>query len=70
MIQTDFDSKLTAPECDFLIDLLTYPTGNVDGDNNYLQRSSQKYKINVRTIKKKLGVQADIADGEIEYVVR
>ncbi len=63
MIQTDFDSKLTAPECDFLIDLLTYPTGNVE-------RSSQKYKINVRTIKKKLGVQADIADGEIEYVVR
>tara|TARA_B100000902_G_C26882296_1_gene703229 strand:+ start:264 stop:455 length:192 start_codon:yes stop_codon:yes gene_type:complete len=60
--QTMLDSKLTSPECDFLIHVLTKRTNPDD--------VAVKYDVKIRTIIKKLGVQADIADGEVEYVVR
>tara|TARA_B100000029_G_scaffold475823_1_gene519427 strand:+ start:768 stop:977 length:210 start_codon:yes stop_codon:yes gene_type:complete len=64
---TNVDPELTAPECDFLIDVLTLTREN---NTNKMDRSAQKFKVNVRTIKKKLGLQADIADGEVDYIVR
>ena len=62
IMETSLDSKLTSPECDFLIDIL--------GGVGSINKCADKFNVNVRTIIKKLGVQADIADGEVEYVVR
>ena len=60
--ETSLDPKLTSPECDFLIHVLTKRTNPDD--------VAIKYDVKIRSIIKKLGVQADIADGEVEYIVR
>tara|TARA_B100001057_G_C22461734_1_gene799121 strand:+ start:195 stop:395 length:201 start_codon:yes stop_codon:yes gene_type:complete len=57
------DPNLTAAECDALIQLvLTTP-------NRLTDKFSDDFKVNFRTIRKKLGYLADRQDGISEYQV-
>ena len=57
------DTNLTAAECDALIQLvLTTP-------NRLTDKFSDDFKVNFRTIRKKLGYLADMQDGIDQYQV-
>ena len=57
------DPNLTASECDALIQLvLTTP-------NRLTDKFSDDFKVNFRTIRKKLGYLADMQDGIDQYQV-
>ena len=57
------DPNLTAAECDALIQLvLTTP-------NRLTDKFSDDFKVNFRTIRKKLGYLADMQDGIDQYQV-
>ncbi len=53
----EMKSKLTAQECDFLIDVLMAVR---DGK---IEHSAETYGVNTKTVVTKLGAQADLLDG-------
>lgn len=57
MEQTSLKSKLTAAELDFLLDIL------MSVRDPKIAHSAATYGINTRTVVKKLGALADLAEG-------
>jgi hypothetical protein len=57
-------NELTAPECDALLKLV------LSTPNRITDKYASEFDVNFRKIRHKLGRQADIADGDLGYVVK
>ena len=57
-------NELTAPECDALLKLV------LSTPNRLTDKYADDFDVNFRKIRHKLGRLADIADGDLGYVVK
>tara|TARA_B100001778_G_scaffold191874_1_gene158198 strand:+ start:552 stop:755 length:204 start_codon:yes stop_codon:yes gene_type:complete len=57
-------NELTAAECDALLKLI------LSTPNRITDKYSDEFDVNFRKVRHKLGRQADIADGDLGYVVK
>ena len=57
-------NDLTASECDALLKLI------LSTPNRITDKYADEFDVNFRKVRHKLGRQADIADGDLGYVVK
>ena len=57
-------NDLTAAECDALLKLI------LSTPNRLTDKYADEFDVNFRKVRHKLGRQADIADGDLGYVVK
>ena len=57
-------NDLTAAECDALLKLI------LSTPNRITDKYADEFDVNFRKVRHKLGRQADIADGDLGYVVK
>ena len=57
-------NELTAAECDALLKLI------LSTPNRLTDKYADEFDVNFRKVRHKLGRQADIADGDLGYVVK